>query len=94
MMQKRLRIASSLLNPSTGVLIVTIDENEAAHLRLLLDELFPQAYIQMMTIVTNPKGSTRGRFSRVEEYAIYCCNFIFLHHRLRNQFRIHLENFL
>ena len=72
MMQKRLRIASRLLNPSTGVLIVTIDENEVAHLRLLLDELFPQAYIQMVTIVTNPKGSTRGRFSRVEEYAIYC----------------------
>lgn len=26
----------------------------------------------MVTIVNNPKGSTRGYFSRVEEYAIYC----------------------
>lgn len=72
MMQKRLRIASRVLNPQTGVLIVTIDENEVAHLRILLDEMFPQAVIQMVTVVTNPKGNTRGRFSRVEEYAIFC----------------------
>ncbi len=72
MMQKRLRLAARILNPSTGVLIVTIDENEVAHLRTLLDEMFPQAVIQMVTIVTNPKGNTRGRFSRVEEYAIFC----------------------
>jgi adenine-specific DNA-methyltransferase len=72
MMQKRLRLASRILNPNTGVLIVTIDENEVHHLRTLLDELFPQVVIQMVTIVTNPKGNTRGRFSRVEEYAIFC----------------------
>lgn len=34
--------------------------------------MFPQAVIQMVTVVTNPKGNTRGRFSRVEEYAIFC----------------------
>lgn len=73
MMQKRLRIAKKLLNPSTGVLIVTIDENEVQHLRMLLDELFSDAIIQMVTIVINPKGNTtKGRFSRVEEYAIFC----------------------
>jgi adenine-specific DNA-methyltransferase len=26
----------------------------------------------MVTTVTNPKGVTQGRFSRVEEYVIYC----------------------
>lgn len=72
MMQKRLRIAKKLLNKSTGVLIVTIDENEVQHLRMLLDELFSETVIQMITIVINPKGNTRGRFSRVEEYAIFC----------------------
>lgn len=72
MMKKRLKLAARILNPSTGVLIVTIDENEVAHLRTLLDEMFPQAAIQMVTIVINPKGNTRGRFSRVEEYAIFC----------------------
>lgn len=72
MMEKRLKLAKKLLNPSTGVLICTIDEKEVHHLRTLLEELFPETYIQMVTIVINPKGSTRGRFSRVEEYALYC----------------------
>lgn len=72
MMQKRLKIAKKLLNPKDSVLIVTIDEKEYLHLGCLLEELFPEAYIQMVTIVINPKGSTRGRFSRVEEYAFYC----------------------
>lgn len=72
MMEKRLRLAKKLLNSETGVLIVTVDEKEYLHLGCLLEELFPNAYIQMVTIVINPKGSTRGRFSRVEEYAFYC----------------------
>lgn len=72
MMEKRLRIAKRLLNPSTGVLICTIDEKEVHHLRTLLEELMPEMYIQMVSIVINPKGSTRGRFSRVEEYALFC----------------------
>ncbi len=72
MMQKRLKLAKNILNPSTGVLIVTIDENEVQHLKMLLGELFPESIIQMVTIVINPKGNTRGRFSRVEEYAIFC----------------------
>ena len=72
MMQKRLRIAKRILNPDTGVLIVTIDEHEVHHLRILLEQLFPEYYIQMVTAVINPKGVTQGRFSRVEEYIVYC----------------------
>lgn len=72
MMQKRLRISKRILNPDTGVLIVTIDEHEVHHLRVLLEELFPEFYIQMVTTVINPKGVTQGRFSRVEEYIVYC----------------------
>ena len=70
-MQKRLEIAKRLLNPDDSVLIVTIDENEVHHLRCLLEEVFPEAYIQMVTIVINKKGSARLRFSRVEEYALF-----------------------
>lgn len=70
-MKKRLEIAKRLLNPNDSVLIVTIDENEVHHLRCLLEELFPEAYIQMITIVINKKGSARLRFSRVEEYALF-----------------------
>lgn len=71
MMQRRLRLAKSILNPSTGVLIVTIDEHEVHHLRTLLEEIFAEAYIQMATIVINQKGVSQGRLARVEEYAIY-----------------------
>lgn len=71
-MEKRLRIAKRLLNPKTGVLIVTIDEHEVHHLRVLLEEIFTEYYIQMVTDVINPKGVTQGRFSRVEEYNIFC----------------------
>lgn len=71
-MDKRLRIAKKLLNPLTGVLVVTIDEHEVHRLRMLLDEIFPEFYIQMVTYVSNPTGATQGRFSRIEEYALYC----------------------
>ena len=72
MMKKRLKLAHRLLNPETGVLIVTIDEHEVHHLRVLLQDIFPEFYIQMVTAVINPKGVTQGRFSRVEEYIIFC----------------------
>jgi adenine-specific DNA-methyltransferase len=51
---------------------VTIDEHEVHRLRMLLEQTFPEAYIQMVTAVVNPKGVAQGRFARVEEYAIYC----------------------
>lgn len=72
MMEKRLRLAKKLLNPETGVLIVTIDEHEVHHLRTLLEDIFSDYYIQMTIDVINPKGVTQGRFSRVEEYNIFC----------------------
>ena len=50
MMEKRLKIAKKLLKPETGVLIVTIDEHEVHHLRTLLDQVLPEAYIQMVTM--------------------------------------------
>lgn len=71
MMAERLKIAKNILNPDTGVLICTIDEHEVHHLRTLLEELFPTAFIQMATIVINQKGVAQGRLARVEEYAIY-----------------------
>ncbi len=70
-MEKRLRLARTLLKPD-GVLIATIDEHEVHHLGMLLEDLFPDAYRQMVTIVINPKGVTQDRFSRVEEFAFFC----------------------
>lgn len=72
MMNRRLILAKRILKPDTGVMVVMIDEHEVHHLRSLLAEIFPEAFIQMVTIVINPKGVTQGRFSRVEEYAVFC----------------------
>lgn len=69
MMEKRLKLAKKLLNPEDSVLIVTIDEKEYLHLGCLLEEIFPEARIQMITTVISAKGVVRtGQFSRVEEY--------------------------
>lgn len=69
MMQKRLKLAKKLLNPKDSVLIVTIDEKEYLHLGCLLEEIFPEAQMQMITSMTNKKGSTRqGAFCRRDEY--------------------------
>ena len=71
-MQRRLRLAKKLLNPADSVLIVTIDEKEYLHLGCLLEEVFPDAKMQMVTIVTNPFGQERNQqFARVEEYAFF-----------------------
>ena len=70
-MEKRLRLARRLLKRDS-VLVATIDEHEVHHLGSLLEQLFPDASRQMVTIVNNPKGVTQGRLSRVEEYAIFC----------------------
>lgn len=68
-MQKRLEIAKRLLNPNDSVLIVTIDEKEYLHLGCLLEEMFKDAKIQMISDVINPRGTTRdGSFSRTDEY--------------------------
>ncbi len=72
MMQKRLKIAKKLLNPRDSVLIVTIDEKEYLHLGCLLEEMFPEARMQMISSVIKPSGNRRDReFSRCEEYIFY-----------------------
>mgnify|MGYP002769836758 CR=1 FL=1 len=68
-MEKRLRIAKKLLNPKKSVLILTIDEKEYLHIGCLLEEIFTDAQIQMITSVISAKGVVRNdQFSRVEEY--------------------------
>lgn len=73
MMKKRLIIAKHLLNPCESVLIVAIDEKEYLHLGCLLEELFPDANMQMITNVISRNGTSReNEFSRVEEYLFIC----------------------
>lgn len=75
MMEKRLLLAKKLLNPKDSVLIVTIDEKEYLRLGCLLEEIFPDVRMQMVSDVINPRGTTRdGSFSRSDEY-IYILQF-------------------
>lgn len=72
MMKKRLVLAKKLLNPKDSVLIVTIDEKEYLRLGCLLEELFPEARIQMISNVINRSGSVRKLgFSRCIEYIYF-----------------------
>ncbi len=72
MMERRLRLARELLNPVDSVLIVTIDEKEYLRLGLLLEQVFPEARIQMVSVTTNPKGASRpDMFARVDEFAYF-----------------------
>jgi adenine-specific DNA-methyltransferase len=68
-MERRLLLAKELLNPDDSVLIVTIDEKEYLRLGLLLEQIFPEAKMQMISTVIKPGGTSRTKeFSRVEEY--------------------------
>lgn len=71
-MERRLLLAKELLNPDDSSLIVTIDEKEFLRLGLLLEQIFENANITMVTSSINPGGSPRrSTFSRAAEYLFY-----------------------
>lgn len=71
-MERRLKVAKKLLNPSDSVLIVTIDEKEYLRLGLLLEQTFPEARIQMVSSVINHSGVARAKeFYRADEYLFF-----------------------
>ena len=72
MMERRLLVAKELLNPADSVLIVSIDEKEYLRLGLLLEQVFPESRIQMISSVINPKGAARSSaFGRTDEYVYF-----------------------
>lgn len=70
-MERRLRLCKHLLSRD-AVVVVTIDEHEIHHLGVLLEQIFPEARIQLVTIVNNAAGVSQGGLWRVEEYAFFC----------------------
>ena len=62
-MSKRLKIAKRLMNPN-GVIFISVDDNEQAQLRLLLDELFNRKSLDRGTLIWENRGSTKG-FSKI-----------------------------
>lgn len=70
-MERRLKLAKQLLKPETGVLIVTIDDNEAHHLRCLLESLFPSKTMFTIVIEHNKRGRQGEEFAKTHEYAFF-----------------------
>ncbi len=72
MIKSRLTIAKNLLNPADSVLICTIDEKEYMRLGCLLEEMFPNSRIYMVSTVINVKGVAReAELARVNEYIFF-----------------------
>jgi adenine-specific DNA-methyltransferase len=71
MMRPRLEAARSVLADS-GAIFVSIDDNEAAYLRLLMDEVYGEANLLAQIVVNlNPKGRQLGRgFATSHEYLL------------------------
>lgn len=70
--ERRLKLARDLLNPNNSVLIASIDEKEYLRLGLLLEQTFPEAKVEMVSTVINPKGTGRsGDFARTNEYLFF-----------------------
>ena len=71
-MERRLKLARKLLNPTNSVLIISIDERECLRLGLLLEQTFPEARIQMVSVAINPAAIARGsEFRRADEYYFF-----------------------
>jgi len=69
-MKNRLEIAKTLLTED-GCMIVAIDENEQAELKVLLKEIFRGYEVHSITIVHNPRGVQGTNFSYTHEYALF-----------------------
>lgn len=62
MMRPRLAAARERMAPHAAI-FVSIDDNEAAHLRLLMDEVFGERnFIAQVVVNLNPKGRQLGNF--------------------------------
>jgi adenine-specific DNA-methyltransferase len=71
MMRPRLEAARELL-AETGAIFVSIDDNEQARLRLLMDEVFgPPQFLAQVVVNLNPKGRQLGKgFATSHEYLL------------------------
>jgi adenine-specific DNA-methyltransferase len=71
MMRPRLEAARELL-AVRGAILVSIDDNEAAHLRLLMDEVFAEGnFLAQVVVNLNPKGRQLGKgFATSHEYLL------------------------
>jgi adenine-specific DNA-methyltransferase len=69
-LSERLRIAHKLLAPD-GLIFVSIDDNEQAQLKLLMDEVFSEEnFIICMPRITKKSGKTTSAYARNHDYIL------------------------
>ncbi|ADE16410.1 Site-specific DNA-methyltransferase (adenine-specific) [Nitrosococcus halophilus Nc 4] len=62
MMQSRLLLARQLLRDD-GIIFISIDDNEVAHLKLLASDIFgAENFIGQVTVLCNPKGRSQDKY--------------------------------
>ncbi len=91
--KKRLQIAKDLLSDD-GVIFVSIDDNEQAYLKVLMDEIFGEEnfisnFIWQRTHHTNKNNSGKKIFRNAEyiiSYAKNKNNFLFIHEGIKTDF--------
>jgi len=67
-MKNRLEVARELLRED-GVIFVHCDSNEQAYLKILLDEIFDRDnFIDVITVVNNPRGRDYGGIANMHEF--------------------------
>lgn len=70
MMYPRLYLARNLMRED-GVIFVSIDDNEVANLRLLMDEVFGEEnFVAQIIIQSNKRGQTYKDISKTHEYLL------------------------
>ncbi|HUS46079.1 MAG TPA: site-specific DNA-methyltransferase [Phycisphaerae bacterium] len=71
MMYPRLAILKELLHPDEGIIFVSIDDNEFATLKLLMDEMFGQRnFFAQIVVEANRRGQTYKQISKNHEYIL------------------------
>jgi adenine-specific DNA-methyltransferase len=69
-MRNRLVLARDLLK-STGLIFISIDDNEQAHLSILCDKVFGEAnYRATIVVKGNPRGRDYGGIARTHDYIV------------------------
>ena len=69
-MYPRLYLARNLLKEE-GVIFVSIDDNEVADLRLMMDEIFGEEnFISQIVVQSNKRGQTYKDISKTHEYLL------------------------
>lgn len=70
MMYPRLKLLHRLLDP-TGVIFVSLDENEISHFRLLMNEIFGESnFLAQIIVQSNKRGQTYKQIAKTHEYLL------------------------